>query len=80
MKKRTITYGLLLLSVLAVLALGSGCRTHVGMGFGFGHKKNSIKLKISSALPSDKADIWVMQERTLLSEVGQQSTFSFPKG
>jgi len=78
MKKRTITFGLLLLSVLAVLALGSGCRTHVGMGVGFGHKKSSITLKVSSALPRENADVWTVQGRTSLSEEVQQSIRPFP--
>ena len=80
MEKKYKTFGLLLLSVLLLLALLSGCRTNVGLGFGFGHKKSSIKLKVSSALPREKADIWTMQDRTFLSEGGQQITFTFPKG
>jgi|GEM_PF-6552699 len=80
MEKKYKTFGLLLLSVLLLLALLSGCRTNVGLGFGFGHKKSSIKLKVSSALPREKTHQWALQGRALVSDDVQLITFTFPKG
>ena len=78
MEKRYISYGLVLLTVLVLLTLGTGCRTHVGLGFGFGHKKSSITLKVSSALPRENSEVWAIQGRTFLSEEGQQIIHTFP--
>ena len=80
MKTQHTPYFLALLIVILLLVLGSGCRTQGSLGFGFGHKGSSVKLKISSVLPREKADIWAMQGRAYLSEEVQQSTLAFPMG
>ena len=78
MNKRYKMFGPLLLSVLLLLVLVSGCRTHVGLGFGFGHKNSSLKLKVSSTFPGETTDMWAMRGWTLLSEEDQPVTFTFP--
>lgn len=58
MNKRYKSIGLLLVSLLFLVTLGIGCKTHVGLGFGFGGGGSSVSLEVSSAIPQDTIVIW----------------------
>lgn len=79
MKNRYTSYVLVLLSIMALLVLGSGCSTRLGLGFGFGSGGSSLSLGVSTSLPREKASVWAMQGKALLSEDVQEITLVFPK-
>ena len=80
MKNTYRPYAIAVLTIIVVLFLGSGCSTSIGLGFGFGSGGSSLALGVSTTLPREKADIWSLQGKALLSEEIQQITLTFPEG